>query len=168
MPTIHELTIPVLTHGLGVLSGYLDKAEAHAAARGLDPAELVGARLAPDMLPLSGQIQRASDTAKASVARLTGLAAPSFPDSETTLAELKERVARTLAFLGGVGREPFDGAEARSIELRFGKFQASYSGADYVTRFMLPNFFFHVTTAHGILRHQGVEVGKLDYLGRFD
>lgn len=161
MSTIYAYTVPVLVRGLGVLSVYMDKAAAHAAERGSDAADLINARLAPDMLPLSGQVQRASDTAKASIARLTGVAAPAFPDTETTFPELKERIARTIAFVESVTPQDFEGAESREMAVA----SFTFSGADYPMRFMLPNFFFHVATAHGILRQAGVKIGKLDYLG---
>ncbi|MEP9379595.1 DUF1993 domain-containing protein [Aquabacter sp. CN5-332] len=160
MSSIYDYTVPVLARGLTILSTYMDKAAAHAAAQGIDPSELINARLAPDMLPLSGQIQRASDTAKASITRLTGVAAPSFPDTETTFPELKERLANTLAFVESVAPAQFEGAEAREVDLRFLK----VSGADYPAQFMLPNFFFHLAIAHGILRQAGVNIGKKDYL----
>ncbi|MEW6122160.1 MAG: DUF1993 domain-containing protein [Pseudomonadota bacterium] len=159
--SIYAYTVPVLVRGLTTLSAYMDKAEAFAAERGIDPATLVNACLAPDMLPLSGQVQRASDTAKGSIQRLTGLTAPSFPDTETTLADLKDRIARTIAFVETATPDLFDGAEERSIDLRI----LTLSGADYPTHFMLPNFFFHLATAHAILRQAGLPIGKKDYLG---
>lgn len=159
--SIYAYTVPVLVRGLTTLSGYMDKASAFAAETGTDPATLVNARLATDMLPLSGQVQRASDTAKASIERLAGLPAPSFPDTETTLPELKDRLARTIAFVETATPEQFEGAEGRSIDMRI----LTLSGADYPTLFMLPNFFFHVATAHAILRQAGLAIGKKDYLG---
>lgn len=159
--SIYAETVPVLVRGLTTLSSYMDKAEAFAAEANIDPATLVNARLAPDMLPLSGQVQRASDTAKASIERLTGLPAPSFPDTETTLADLKDRIARTIAFVETATPDLFDGAEERSIDMRI----LTLSGADYPTHFMLPNFFFHLATAHAILRQAGLPIGKKDYLG---
>jgi len=165
MLTIYDLTIPVLTRGLRVLDDYMDKAEAHAGARKIEPAVLINARLAPDMAPLSGQVQRASDTAKASAWRLTGKAAPSFPDTETTFGELRKRIANTIDFLASVPPAAFDGAEKRQIEMKFHTGPKIFSADEYLTKFMSPNFFFHVATAHGILRHNGVEIGKMDYLG---
>ena len=165
MSSLYHFTVPVLLRGCAVLSSYLDKAEENAKARGIDPAVFVNARLAPDMLPFSGQIQRASDTAKGAVARLTAVEVPSFPDTETTLDELKARVAKTVDLLKGVPAERFDGAADRTVSLRFSDPPIELSGQDYVTGFVLPNFFFHVVTAHGILRHNGVPVGKRDYIG---
>jgi hypothetical protein len=161
--SIYDATIPVLIRGLGILDEYLDRAAAYAADNKIDPKVLVNARLAPDMLPLAGQIQRASDTSKGAVPRLTGLQAPSFADTETTLEELKKRVADTVAFLKTVTPENLQGAEHRKVELK--NLNAVLTGEVFVLQFLLPNFFFHVATAHDILRHNGVKVGKRDYLG---
>ncbi|APW36154.1 hypothetical protein RD110_02120 [Rhodoferax koreense] len=166
-PIAHRLSIPVYLRGLGVLSSYLDKAEAFAASRGVDAKTLVDARLAPDMLNLAGQIQRASDTSKNAIARLTGGAAPRFEDNETSIAELRERIAKTRAFLQSVDEPAFDGSETREIALKTGKLDVTFTGLDFLLQFALPNFFFHVATAHAILRQQGVPVGKTDYLGPF-
>ena len=125
------------------------------------------ARLAPDMLPLAGQVQRASDTSKNAVARLTGIDAPAFPDVETTFAELRQRIGDTLDFFASVDPPRLEDSGAREITLKFGQFQTVLAGEDYLLTFALPNFYFHLATAHGILRHQGVQVGKLDYLGPF-
>lgn len=165
--SMYRLSIPVFVRGFGVLSSYLDKAEAHAQANGLDPAILVQARLAPDMLPLAGQVQRASDTSKNAIARLTGVDAPAFPDTEGTFAELQQRIRNTLDFFGSVDPARLEGSELREIPLKFGKFRAVLTGQDYLLDFTLPNFYFHIATAHGILRHQGIQIGKLDYLGPF-
>ncbi|WP_188608855.1 DUF1993 domain-containing protein [Chelatococcus reniformis] len=167
MSSMYELSVPVLIRGLGVLSHYMVRAAAFAETRGIDPAELADARLAADMLPLTGQIQRASDTAKNGVARLTGTQAPSFADTETTLAELKERLDKTIAYLETLTPEQFAGADERSIALPFRNVSAAMPGRAYLTQFMLPNFFFHVATAHGILRQRGLDIGKTDYLGGF-
>jgi len=127
----------------------------------------VGARLAPDMLTLAGQIQRASDSAKGAAARLAGIENPSFADDETTFADLQERIVKTRRFLEGVSAEQIDGSAARSIELNLGT-KVTFRGDDYLLNFALPNFYFHVTTAYDILRHSGVPVGKMDYLGKVD
>lgn len=163
--SISRLTVPTYLRGLRVLAHYLDKAAAHARENGLDPAILVGARLAPDMLPLSGQIQRASDTSKNAIARLLGSESPRMEDNETTLDELKARVERTIAYVGSADAVQLDAAQGREITLKFGEFSRSFDGLGYVLDFALPNFHFHVATAHAILRSQGVAVGKLDYLG---
>jgi hypothetical protein len=161
--SMYDATIPVLIRGLGILDDYLDRAAAFAADHKIDPKVLVNARLAPDMLPLSGQIQRASDTSKGAIPRLTELRAPSFSDTEATLEELKKRVADTVAFLQTVTPAHLEGSDKRKVELKF--YNAIITGDLFVLQFLLPNFFFHVTTAHDILRHNGVKVGKRDYLG---
>lgn len=163
--SISRLTVPTYLRGLRVLAHYLDKAAAHAQANGTDPAEFVDARLAPDMLPLSGQIQRASDTAKNGIARLLGSESPRMEDNEATLADLKTRVERTIAYIESADATQLDAAERREITLTFGEFRRSFNGLDYVLDFALPNFQFHVVTTHAILRNRGVAVGKLDFLG---
>jgi hypothetical protein len=165
---MYDLTIPVLIRGLGVLKDYLDKAATFAAEKGIDPAVLIDARLAPDMLPFSAQLQRASDNAKGGIGRLTGVAVPSFPDTETGFAELKERIDKTTAFLRSVGPDRFEGSESRPVELTFGGAKTTLRGERYLLVILLPNFFFHIATAHGILRHAGLPIGKADYLGNFD
>ncbi|MBR1219217.1 DUF1993 domain-containing protein [Bradyrhizobium sp. U87765 SZCCT0131] len=160
--SIYDLTVPTLQRGLRTLSFYLDRAQAFADERKFEVSVLLNARLAPDMLPFTGQVQRASDTAKGGVARLTGVEAPGFPDTETTVAELKERLAKTIAFLDGVTRAQFEGSAERVIEFRA---LPTMPGAAHLVAFVLPNFFFHLATAHDILRHNGVAIGKRDYLG---
>jgi hypothetical protein len=163
--SMYDASTPVFLRGLNVLSAELTKARAHADAQGIAHAELLGSRLAPDMLTLASQVQRASDTSKASVERLTGVAAPKFPDDETSIEQLQERIAKTVAYLDSVGAEHFTGCAQRQIEMKFGEFRPVFTGDKYLLEFGLPNFFFHLTTAHGILRNLGVKVGKLDYLG---
>jgi hypothetical protein len=163
--SMHRATIPVLVHGLRVLSALIDKAAAHALDTGIDPAMLVDARLAPDMLTLAGQVQRASDTSKLSAERLSGLASPKLPDDERTLDDLRARIASTIAYLDGIDEAAMTGSEARTIVLNFGDFKPTFNGADYLFAFALPNFYFHVTTAYDILRAQGVPIGKLDFIG---
>src|SRR5882757_585626 len=162
--SMYDATIPVLIRGLGILDEYLDRAAAFAVDNKIDPKVLVNARLAPDMLPLSGQVQRASDTSKGAIPRLTDLQAPGFADTEATLEDLKKRIADTVAFLKTVTAEHLRGAQERKVELKFLN-NAVMTGDVFVLQFLLPNFFFHVTTAHDILRHNGVKVGKRDYLG---
>ena len=128
------------------------------------PQASLEARLAPDMLTLAGQVQRASDTSKLALERLTGIASPKLEDSEKTFAELYTRIERTKAYLGGFAETQLEGVEERQIQLNFGDFKPSFTGASYLLTFALPNFFFHVTTAHDILRHKGVKIGKRDYL----
>lgn len=163
--SMHRASVPVFVRALNVLATLLDKGEAHAKAQGWNPDDLVAARLADDMLPLSGQIQRASDASKGAVARLTGVEAPAMPDEETTLAQLQKRVADTLAYIQSVAPEAFEGAETRTVELKLPGGTLTFTGEDYLLGFALPNFFFHVVTAYDVLRHKGVPIGKLDYLG---
>ncbi|ASY63877.1 hypothetical protein SJ05684_c24370 [Sinorhizobium sojae CCBAU 05684] len=164
--TMYALTVPAFTRGFTALNGLLDKAEAFAADRGTSLAELFDARLAPDMLPLSGQIQRASDTAKNAIGRLTSLEAPRLPDDEQDFAALHERIARTVAFIETVKPDDLDGSETRDVTLSFPNLKVTFNGADYLLQFVLPNFYFHVTTAYDILRHKGVPIGKADFIGR--
>jgi uncharacterized protein len=164
--SMHRLSVPVFLRALGVLSGLLEKAAAFAEANGIDPAVLVNARLAPDMLPLAGQVQRASDTAKSAIGRLAGIEIPSFPDTETSFADLQARIAKTSAFVKGVAAEQMKGSEERQIALNLPAVKTTLRGEDYLLGFVLPNFFFHVTTAYDILRHNGLKIGKLDYIGR--
>ena len=159
--SLHDACIPPLVHGLRVLAALLDKAAAHA---GAGAEALVAARLAPDMLPLSGQVQRASDTAKFAAARLTATPAPAFADDEESLDDLQARIAKTIAFLEDVPEAGFEGAEGRSITFGPASAPRQMAGTDYLLRFVLPNFHFHLATAYGILRHAGVPVGKRDYL----
>jgi uncharacterized protein len=166
--TLYDASIPVFTRGLTILSTLLDKAEAHASETGAAPESYVEARLAPDMLTLAGQVQRASDTAKFGGARLTGTQAPSFADTETTFDQLRARCADTIAYLGTLPPDAFAGRETQAVTFGGGAFQQTLSADRYLLQFALPNFFFHVTTAYDILRHRGVPVGKRDYLGPFD
>lgn len=163
--TMYAASVPTLIRGLGNLSGLLGKGLASAEAREIDPAVLIAARLAPDMHPLSRQVQIASDSAKGAAARLAGAEVPSFPDTETTFAQLQARVSRTIDYLQTLKAEQFEGAEARTITLPSPGGEMKFSGQDFLFGFALPNFFFHVTIAHAILRHNGVPIGKMDYLG---
>lgn len=162
---IYDLTIPAFLRAFRNLSAQFDKAQAHAAANAIPLEDLFGARLAPDMLPLSGQVQRASDTAKGVLGRLSALDMPSFPDDEATFADLKERITKTVVFLESVKPEDLENAGARMVNLSAGKLSIDLDGDTYVTRFALPNFYFHVTIAYAILRNRGVPVGKMDYIG---
>lgn len=165
--SIYEASAPVYTRMLGNLQAWLDKGAAHAEARKFDVAVLLGARLAPDMLPLTRQIHIASDAAKGGISRLAGVDVPSWPDTETTLPELKARIARTIDYVNGFTPAQLEGAEARAISVprRDGE-PLRFTGAEFLRQWSLPNFFFHVTTAYAILRHNGVELGKADFLGR--
>ena len=164
--TMYDLTIPTLLRGFDVLSRYLEKAAMFTSEKGIAPSEFIESRLAPDMLPLSGQVQRASDKAKAGVARLALVDAPAFADTETTFAELAARVEKTTAFLRSVRKEQFEGSDTRAIEIKFRSLSGTYSGQTYLMGILLPDFFFHVTTTHDILRNRGLAIGKVDYLGQ--
>jgi hypothetical protein len=163
--SLHEASVAVMAHALGQLSAILDKAAAHAEATGTDPATLVEARLAPDMFALARQVQIATDTAKGCAARLASREPPGYPDTEATFPELKERIAKTVRFLGEIGPERVDGREDEPVTIKLRNQPLTFSGRDYLLRFALPNFYFHVTTAYDILRHRGVPLSKLDYLG---
>jgi hypothetical protein len=163
--SMHRASVPVFARALEVLATLLEKGEAHAKAQGQNPDDLVAARLVDDMLPLSGQVQRASDASKGAVARLTGVDAPAMPDEETSFAQLRKRVADTLAYIRSVDPKAFEGSEDRTVELKLPGGALTFTGEDYLLGFALPNFFFHVVTAYDILRHKGVQIGKLDYLG---
>jgi hypothetical protein len=163
---MYDLTIPTLLRGFDVLSTYVEKAAAFSREKSIAAEDLIQARLAPDMLPFSGQVQRASDKAKGGVARLAMIEAPPFPDNETTFADLAARIEKTTAFLRSLDRTLLDGSEARSIEIKLRSLSGTYSGERYLMGILLPDFFFHVATAHDILRNRGLAVGKVDYLGR--
>jgi hypothetical protein len=165
--SMYQISVPVFIRGFSILSSLIAKAEAYAQEKKIDPSVLVNARLAPDMLPFSGQIQRASDTSKATIGRLTDVKTPSFPDEETSFADLKMRIANTVAFLEELDASVLDSSDTREVTLSFGPNKAHLGGHDYMLKFALPNFFFHITTAHDILRHNGVPIGKLDYLGAY-
>ena len=164
--TLYDASIPVFLRGFGQLSAILDKAVAHAEAKKIDPSVFINARLAPDMYTLAGQIQTASDAAKFTGARLAGVEAPSFPDDEKSFDELQQRIAKTVAFLKGIDPSAIAGQEGREIVLKRQTGDIHLTGASYLQGLALPNFFFHVVTAYDILRHNGVEIGKSDYLGK--
>jgi hypothetical protein len=158
--SIYDASIPMLINMLGNMKAWLDKAEAQ-----MGEASLIDARLIADMRPLTAQFQSASDSAKNGAARLAGITPPSMADTETSFAQLRERCDRTIAFLRTITPAQLEGSESRTVELRFPGGQGyTFNGLDYLTGFMLPNFFFHVQTAYAILRAQGVDIGKPDYL----
>ncbi|MGJ7543825.1 DUF1993 domain-containing protein [Variovorax sp. LT1R16] len=165
--SLYDLSVPVFLRGLNQLNHLLDKGLAHATATGIDTATLVNARLAPDMYTLAGQVQGASDASKLGSARLAGLTAPSFPDIETTYAELQARVAKTIDYLNTIERAQVDGFEDRAVVMKSRGNEVQFTAQRYLLQFALPNFFFHVTTAYDVLRHSGVPIGKMDYLGKF-
>ncbi|HET7792185.1 MAG TPA: DUF1993 domain-containing protein [Rhizobacter sp.] len=163
--TMYSASVPVFVRKLGSLSKWIDKAEAHAQAKKFDGAVYLAARLAPDMLPFTKQVQIACDTAKFCVARLAGVDAPKHEDNETTLAQLKERIASTLAFVQSVPEAKINGSDDKDISVPRRDGVLAMKGEAYLDHYALPNFYFHVTTAYGLLRHNGVELGKGDFLG---
>ena len=163
--SMYAASVPVFQHMLRNLSHILDKGEANAQARKFDPAVLTAARLAPDMLPLTRQILIACDAAKLGVARISGVEAPKFEDNEATFADLKARIQKTLDYLSSVPAAALDGTEDKEVTFPVGRENTRTMAAQaYLTTWVLPNFFFHVTTAYAILRHNGVDLGKSDYL----
>ena len=167
MPAIsmYNASVPVFTRLLKNLDGFLDKAVVYADSKKIDHNTLLTARLAPDMLHLIKQVQIATDNAKGCVARLAGIDIPTYADSETTFADLKARIAKTLAFLAAIKPEQLIGSEDKDIVLNFGPVKFEYKGLDYLLNFASFNVFFHVTTAYGILRHNGLDLGKRDFIG---
>ncbi len=163
--SMYEASIPPMIRTLKNLSNILAKAAAQAKDEKIDLSTLLEARLAPDMYPLTRQIQIASDGAKGCAARLTGQEPPKFPDTETTFPQLQERIAKTIAYLESVKPEQFAGSENRAITLKSPSRTLEFNGCEYLTGFVLPNFYFHVTTAYGLLRSKGIALGKMDFLG---
>ncbi|QWE15860.1 DUF1993 family protein [Polynucleobacter sp. AP-Nino-20-G2] len=163
--SMYQASIPQLKKMLGNLSSLLTKAEEHVAAKGIDGAVLVEGRLFPDMFPLAKQVQIACDQVKNGMARLASIEAPKFDDNETTIAQLKERIAKTIAFVDTIKPEQVNGTEAKEIKFSVKEWSFEFVGEQYVLTWIIPNFYFHVTTAYNILRHNGVEIGKADYLG---
>jgi hypothetical protein len=164
--SVPAMSADVCVRTLGNLSTLLDKGQAYAAARKFDPSVLVNARLAPDMFPLSQQVQIACDTAKKGCARLAAQEAPAWPDNEQSFEELKARVAKTVEYLKSIPSSAFEGAEDRDLKIPAGpELTLDFKGLDFLQTWMLPNLFFHVTAAYAILRHNGVDVGKRDFLG---
>jgi len=163
--TMYDALVPAATKMLGNLSAILDKGAAFAEQKKIEPAVLTSARLAPDMFPLTRQVQIACDIAKGGAARLSGTEVPKHEDTETTFADLKARIDKTLTFIRSVPADKFKGGEDRDIVLQTRRGDLKFSGLDYLRYFVLPNMYFHITTAYDILRHNGVELGKTDYIG---
>jgi hypothetical protein len=163
--SMYAVSVPVFRRTLTALSGILKKGADFAAARKIEPAVLLSARLAPDMYPLTRQVQIVSDHAKSATARLAGVEVPSWADDETSFEQLQARIARTLDYIGGFTAAQIDGSETRSVSLPMRSGSLNFTGQDYLLGFVLPNLYFHCTTAYAILRHNGVEVGKRDFLG---
>jgi hypothetical protein len=160
--SLYDASVPMFVRGLNVLAGLIDKA----AASGLDEESLMQGRLAPDMLPFVSQVRIATDLAKGAVARLADVEPMVLADDETTLAQLRARIVRTIAYVESVGPAQFAGAETRAVQLKFPGMELNFEGAGYLTSFALPNFYFHVTTVYALLRHAGVALGKRDYMGQ--
>ena len=163
--SLYDFTVPAFARALTNLSNQLDKAHAHATAKKIDFKAFADTRLIADMLPLTAQVQIASDNAKGAVARLAGIEAPKYEDTEKTYEELKARIAKTLDFIKSVKPEQFAGAESREVVLKFPQVTLTFIGQDYLTKFALPNFYFHATMAYALLRKNGVELGKPDFMG---
>jgi hypothetical protein len=163
--SVHAMSVDLFTHTLGNLSTLLQKGAANAKQRKIEPAVLLGARLAPDMFPLTRQVQIACDVAKSAIARLAAQEPPRFPDTETSFEELHARIARTVDYLRSVPASAFEGAETRDLKVPAGERTLEFKGLEYLKRWAIPNLFFHVTMTYAILRHNGVELGKSDFLG---
>jgi hypothetical protein len=163
--SMYQASAPRFVNILKNLSAILDKAQAHVDARKIDPTVLTSFRLFPDMLPMSRQVQIATDTAKGAVSRLAGIEIPKYEDTEQTFAELKARIAKTIEFIGTIKPAQIDGSDDKEILLKLGGNEVKFTGMQYLLGHAHPNFYFHVTTAYDILRHNGVEIGKRDYIG---
>lgn len=163
--SLYDFSIPPLTRGLSNMSAILDKAAAFATAKKLDPTVLAQTRLYPDMHPLSRQVQIACDTAKGAAARLAGVDVPKHEDTETTLPELKARIAKTVDFLKTITADKMSGEESRPIEIKFPNGAWKFTALSYLNDFVLPNFYFHASIVYALLRKSGVEIGKGDFLG---
>jgi uncharacterized protein len=163
--TMYSASTPVFVRMLTNLGTWLDKAEAHATAKKFEPSVYLGARFAPDMLPFTKQIQIACDMAKFGIARLAGVDAPKFDDTEASLAELRERVRATVDFIKSVPAAKIDGTDDKDVTIPRRDGTMTLKGEAYLKHFVLPNFFFHMTTTYALLRHNGVELGKIDFLG---
>jgi hypothetical protein len=162
---MYQASVPVFTRSLSNLSNILGKGAAFAEARKIDPSVLINSRLAPDMLPMSRQVQIAADMALRGSARLAGVDIPSNPDTETTFPELQARIATAIDFVKAQSAALIDGSEAKKLTIPVGGKEFVFSGQDYLFNFVLPNLFFHSTATYLILRHNGVELGKMDFLG---
>ena len=163
--SMYQALVPVAVHMFRNLAAILEKGEAHAKAQGFEPSVLIDARLYPDMLPLARQVQIATDIASRGAARLAGREPPSVPDTEKTFQELGQRISRTIEYLKSFPREQIDGSEERTITFKIGGEDMTFKGQSYLLHFVWPNVYFHITTAYNILRHNGVPLGKRDFLG---
>jgi hypothetical protein len=162
---MHQSSVPLMLQMFGSLSAVLDKAEAYCTERKIEPSVLLNYRLAPDMHPLTRQVQMVTDQAKGAMSRLAGVEIPSFPDTETTFADLKARIAKTVDYVKSFTPEQINGAEDRDVVLKLGPTEMTLKGSQYFFHFFLANFYFHTSTAYDIIRHCGVPVGKRDFIG---
>jgi hypothetical protein len=165
--SMYQASVPVFIRMLNNLIGILEKAAAHADARKIDHAVLINSRLYPDMFPLSRQIRIATDAALSGTARLAGMEPPKLEENEATFADLIDRIRKTIAYVSGFKPEQIDGSEKARIELKLRDSTLTLDGMTFLLNRVLPNFYFHVTTTYDILRHNGIEIGKKDYLGKF-
>lgn len=165
--SMYDASVPVFKQILTSLSAIIDKAEAHATEKKIEPAALLQARLYPDMFPFLRQVQVAADFAKGCCARLAGVDVPRYDDTEQTFAELKDRIAKTLDFINGLPQDGIEASAQRDISTSSGANAKQFKGQVYLAHYALPHFYFHATTAYAILRHNGVEVGKKDFIGAF-
>ena len=163
--SMYQASVPVFIQGLTNLSEILRKAETYATAKKIDPSVLINARLAPDMFALARQVQIATDIVKGGVSRLAEVEIPSYADTETTFEELQLRVAKTIAYLKTFDAKKVDGSEERKITLKVGGKELNFDGQGYLLQFVIPNFYFHIVATYGILRHNGLDIGKKDFLG---
>ena len=163
--SMHSASIPYFVRALNNLSAILEKGAAHAQEKDIDPSILVTDRLFPDMFPLSRQVQIACDVSKGAAARISGIEAPSHEDSESSFEELIERINRTIEFLNSLPTDKINGTEEKEIKFQAGPYELDFTGATYLSMWALPNIYFHVTTTYNILRHNGVALGKIDYVG---
>ena len=163
---MYDASVPIFIQFLTGLGSILHKAEAFVQSRKIDPEALLQARLYPDMYPFTRQVQLSCDFGKGAGARLAGIPVPSFPDEEKSFEELHARIRKTTDFLRTLKKDQFADAAERTVTLKVGGQEMSFKGADYLNRFALPNFYFHMTTAYALLRHNGVELGKMDFMAR--
>ena len=163
--SMYRASVPTFIRVLENLSGVLDKGTAYAAAKKIEPEVLVNSRLFPDMLPFARQVMIVTDNAKGGASRLAGLEPPKYEDTESTFPELKARISKTIAFLKTFTPDQIDGSEERTINMKVAGKPMTFQGLPYLLNYVLPNMYFHTTTAYNILRHNGVDVGKKDYLG---
>lgn len=163
--SIYDVTVPVFNKMLPALKHVLEKGEADAEARGIEPSVYLQARLAPDMFALTRQVQIVTDQVKGGLSRLAGMDVPSWPDDEASFGDLYKRIDKTIDYAQSFGRDQFEGAESRTVELKFPQAEFKFTGLDYVNHFLLPNLYFHTTAAYAILRHNGVRIGKKDFFG---